>query len=257
MSIITLTTDLGLKDYYVSAIKGAIFSQLPNIQVVDISHQIPSYNIQDAAFVLKNAFAYFPSGTIHIIAVKDEYSINTPHVIVQANNHFFISADNGVFSLLLDEAPQKIIEIPLNSSNEHPTFPAKDVFVKAACDIAKGNPIDNLGKTKTALLQRIPFRAANTDSMIKGSVTYIDSYGNVITNISEKLFNQIGKGRSFSIEFARNEITKLSKSYNDEREGDILALFNTSEMLEIAMNNDKASSMLNLKLNDSITIHFS
>ncbi|MGQ0827202.1 MAG: SAM hydrolase/SAM-dependent halogenase family protein [Bacteroidota bacterium] len=252
MAIITLTTDLGLKDYYVSAIKGAIISRLPDVTLLDVSHQIPTYNIQDAAFVLKNSYPVFPEGSIHIIGVKAEYSPQSPHVIVFANGHYFIAADNGIFSLLLDKNPEKIIELDTNAS----TFPTRDIFAVIACRIAKGELIEQMGKPKTALLERMPFRATSMADMIRGTVVYIDSYGNVMTNISRGLFNEIGKNREFIIEFARYEISKMSKAYNDVPEGEILALFNATGHLEIAMNNDKANSMLNLKLNDTITIRF-
>jgi len=255
MAIITLTTDLGLKDYYVSAIKGAILGQLPDVSIVDISHQIPTYNIQDAAYILKNAYSNFPKGSIHIIGVKSEYSPETPHVIVKADGYYFISADNGIFSLLLDTPPEAIFEINQGESFTT-TFPTRDIFAKVASYIASGGNPETISKTKNNLLERMPFRAASIGDMIKGTVIYIDSYGNVMTNISKQLFQEVGKGRNFTIEFARYEINKLSKSYNNEREGEILALFNASNQLEIAMNNDKASSMLNLKLNDTITIHF-
>lgn len=252
MAIITLTTDLGLKDYYVSAVKGAIFSQIQNINIVDISHQIPTYNIQDAAYILKNAYPNFSKGSIHIIGVKAEQSSISSHVIVFSDGHYFISADNGIFSLLLDTPIDNIIELPSSIS----TFPTRDIFAKAACQIAKGTDIKELGQTKSDLLERLPFRATSMGDMIRGTVIYIDSYGNVMTNISETLFDQIGKGREFIIEFARYEISRLSKTYNDAPEGEILALFNSTNQLEIAMNSDKANSMLNLKLNDTITIRF-
>lgn len=252
MAIITLTTDLGSKDYYVSAIKGAIISQLPDVTLVDVSHQIPTYNIQDAAFVLKNSYPSFPKGSIHVIGVKAEYSQQSPHVIVFANGHYFIAADNGIFSLLLDMDPEKIIELNASAS----TFPTRDIFAQTACRIAKGEAIEQMGKPKIALLERIPFRATSMADMIRGTVVYIDSYGNVMTNISRQLFNEIGKGREFIIEFARYEISKMSKAYQDVPEGEILALFNATGHLEIAMNSDKANSMLNLKLNDTITIRF-
>lgn len=255
MAIITLTTDFGLKDYYVSALKGAILSELPDVTIIDISHQVPTYNIQDAAYVLKNAYTSFPKGSIHIIGIKSEYSLQTPHVIVEANEHYFISTDNGIFSLLFDSTPDKIIELTIDE-DKHTTFAARDVFVKAACHIARGGTPETIGKTKIALLERMPFRAVSMGDMIRGTVNYIDSYGNVMTNITEQLFKEVGKGRSFTIEFARYEIAQISQKYTDVREGEILALFNASGQLEIAMNNDKASSMLNLKLNDTITIHF-
>ncbi len=255
MAIITLTTDLGLKDYYVGAIKGTILSQFPEVTIVDISHQIPTYNIQDAAYILKNAYPNFPEGSVHIIGVKAEHSKETPHVIVLANGHYFVGADNGIFSLLLDTAPEKIVEINTDETALH-SFPTRDVFAKVACHLAKRNVIEEIGHVTSSLMERMPFRAASMEDMIRGSVVYIDSYGNVMTNIHNLLFKQIGKGRKFIIEFARYEINRLSNSYSDVPEGEALALFNSGNYLEIAMNSGKADSLLGLKLNDSITINF-
>jgi S-adenosylmethionine hydrolase len=255
MAIITLTTDLGLKDYYVSAVKGTILSQFPEVTIVDISHQIPTYNIQDAAYILKNAYTNFPAGSIHIIGVKAEHSKETPHVIVFANGHYFVGADNGVFSLLLDNPPEKIAEINTDDNVLH-SFPTRDVFAKAACHIAKGGAIEDIAHAAFSLMERMPFRAASMEDMIRGSVVYIDSYGNVMTNINHSLFKQIGKDRKFIIEFARYEINRLSHSYSDVPEGEALAIFNSGNYLEIAMNSGKADSLLGLKLNDSITINF-
>ena len=254
MAIITITTDLGLKDHYVSSIKGAILSRLPGVTIIDISHQIPTYNIQDAAYILKNAYPNFPKGTIHLIGVKSEQSNQSSHVIVYADGHYFISSDNGVYSLLLDVNIDKIIELPSTVS----TFPTKDVFALVAIQLASGATMESLGKPKDNLLERMPFRAASMGDTIRGTIEYIDSYGNVMCNVSETLFNQVGKGREFKIEFARAryEIGKISKTYSDVPEGEILALFNSANQLEIAMNSDRANSMLGLKLNDSITIHF-
>ncbi len=251
MAIITLTTDLGLKDHYVGAIKGAILSQIPDASIIDISHQVPIYNIQDASYIIKNAYPNFPKGSIHIIGIKAEQTKQSSHVIVFSDGHYFIGADNGIFSFL-DTAIDKIIELPATIS----TFPTRDVFALVASEMAGGKKIEEFGKEKENLLERMPFRATTMSDMIRGTVEYIDSYGNVMCNISQNLFNQIGKGRGFKIEFARYEILKMSKTYNDVPEGEILALFNSANQLEISMNSDRANSMLNLKLNDSITIRF-
>ncbi len=251
MAIITLTTDLGLKDHYVSAIKGSILNNIPEVIIIDISHQIPTYSIQDAAYILKNAYPNFPKGSIHIIGIKTEQTNQSSHVIVFSDGHYFIGADNGIFSFL-DTAIDMIIELPVVIS----TFPTRDVFAIVASAIAKGAKIEELGKPKENLLERMPFRAASMGDMIRGTVEYIDSYGNVMCNITQTLFTQVGKGREFKIEFARYEILKISKTYNDVPEGEILALFNAANQLEISMNSDRANSMLNLKLNDSITIRF-
>jgi S-adenosylmethionine hydrolase len=123
--------------------------------------------------------------------------------------------------------------------------------------LANGVSLESIGKPKQNLLQRLPFRATSMGDNIRGSIVFIDSYGNVITNIDRNLFDQIGKGHPFIIELARNnQIDRISNEYNEVPEGEILALFNASNHLEIAMRNGKVSGMLNLKLNDSITIRF-
>ncbi|MGZ6540299.1 MAG: SAM hydrolase/SAM-dependent halogenase family protein, partial [Bacteroidia bacterium] len=223
MAIITITTDLGLKDHYVSSIKGAILSRLPDAAIVDISHQIPTYNIQDAAYILKNAYPNFPKGTIHLIGVKSEQNHQSSHVIVFADGHYFISSDNGIFSLLLEVPIDKIIELPANIS----TFPTRGIFAVNAVMLASGTPLESLGRSKENVLERMPFRAASMGDIIRGTIEYIDSYGNIMCNVSKDLFNQVGKGREFKIEFARYDINKISKTYSDVPEGEILALFNS------------------------------
>lgn len=256
MSIITLTTDFGLKDHYVGSVKGAILKQLPGATIIDISHQIEKFNIQDAAFILKETYPDFPPDTVHIIGLLTEFRNTGGYVAVQCNGHFFIAADNGIFSLLFDEIPTKIVEIPMESKINL-SFPVRDIFVPFACKLANGEDMETLGKSKQNLLQRLPFRATSMGNIVRGSIVFVDSYGNVITNIDRNLFDQIGKGQPFIIELARsNQIERISAEYNDVAEGEILALFNASNYLEIAMRNGKISSMLNLKLNDSITIRF-
>lgn len=256
MAIITLTTDFGLKDHYVGSLKGAILKQLPNASIIDISHQIEKFNIQDAAFILKETYPDFPEKTVHIIGLLTEFRNTGGYIAVQNKGHFFIGADSGIFSLLFEEPPEKIIEIPVDP-NQNLSFPVRDVFVPIACMLASEVDIEAIGKPKQNLLQRLPFRATSMGNIIRGSIVFVDSYGNVITNIDRKLFNMIGKGQPFIIELARsNQIERLSAEYNGVAEGEILALFNSSNHLEIAMRNGKISSMLNLKLNDSITIRF-
>ncbi len=255
MAIITLTTDFGLKDHYVGAIKGAIYSQFPEVTIVDISHQVEKYNLLDASHILKASYPDFPKSTIHIIGVNTELKNSGGYAVVEYNGHFFIGADNGIFSLLFEETPQKIREI-VPEENQKLSFPVRDIFAKTACLLAQGVPFESIGKPKDSLLQRIPFRAASMGDNIRGSFVYVDSYGNVSTNIDKRLFEQVGKGRPFIIELARHSIDRLSKEYSEVPEGEVLALFNASDFLEIAMRNGKAGSMLNLKINDSITVRF-
>jgi S-adenosylmethionine hydrolase len=257
MSIITLISDFGLKDHYVSSVKGAILNQLPTATIIDISHQIEKYNIQGAAFILKETYLNFPEKTVHIIGILTEMKNTGGYIAVEHNEHFFIAADNGIFSLLFEETPKKIIEIPIDSKLNL-SFPVRDIFATIACKLAAGAEIESIGKPKDDLLQRLPFRATSMGNIIRGSVVYVDSYNNVVTNIDRTLFDQVGKGQPFIIEFALgNQIEKISREYTDVPEGEILALFNASNYLEIAMRIGDVSGLLNLKLNGSITIRFS
>jgi S-adenosylmethionine hydrolase len=256
MSIITLTSDFGLKDHYVGAVKGAILTRIPSATIVDISHLVEKYNIQDTAYILKEAFTSFPENTIHIIGIHTEHKNTGGYVAVKHKGHYFISADNGIFSLLFEDYPETVVQIPVDTSLNM-SFPTRDIFVPIACKLAQGTPIQELGIPKESLLQRLPFRASSVGNIIRGTVVYIDSYGNVITNIGKSLFEQVGKKQPFIIELARsNQIDKISTEYNSVPEGEILALFNSSGYIEIAMRNARVSNMLNLKLNDSITVRF-
>ncbi len=256
MAIITLTTDLGLKDYYVSAVKGSILSQFPEVTIVDVSHQIPSFNIQEAAYVLKNSYPNFPEGTVHIIGVNAEIAEQSPPIALEVSGHYFIGADNGIFSLLFDKIPDKIVELTIQYDSTHPTFPTRDIFAKAACHLARGGKLDLIGILRSGVNERILFRPVTLGDNLRGSIIYIDSYNNVVTNITHNLVKEISKGRRFSIHFGSHEIEKLSKTYQDVIEGEILALFNAAGHLEIAMNRGKASQLLNLHMGDTITLLF-
>ena len=257
MSIITFTSDFGLRDYYVSAVKGCIYRQKPDAIIVDISHDIEKHNIQSAAHVLSNAYPAFPKKTVHIIGVSTELANGKGYVAVEHNDHYFITSDNGIFSLMFEEQPTNIIEIPVTDANINQSFPVKDVFINAAISLANGLNISSLGKPKEKLRQSLPFRASSHGNIIRGAVIYIDSYNNAITNIDKKLFEQVGKNASFVIEFARGyQIDKLSNNYSEVPPGEVLALFNASGYLELAIRQGNISGLLKLELNTSITIEF-
>ena len=213
MSIITLISDLGNKDYYLPSLKANILSQIDNINIVDISHEIDHFNILQGALVLKNCFRDFPRETVHIIAIDDELSIDNDHVAVYAHGHYFIGADNGFFSVLLDDfKPDKIVSLNINQKTDYLTFASRDVFVTAACHIKRGGTLELIGKeiddfrVKKNLLN--PVIESN---IIKGVVTYIDNYGNVITNID---FNTFEKTEEVVIfQFYLEEKTKKLKKY--------------------------------------------
>jgi S-adenosyl-L-methionine hydrolase (adenosine-forming) len=255
MPIITFTSDFGLRDNYVASVKGRIYSRKPEVVIVDISHDIEKHNTQSAAHVLSSAFKYFPEKTIHIIGVSSEIIKGGGYVVVEHQNHFFISADNGIFSLMFEETPSKIIELKSDIINR--SFPVLDVFVDAAVSIANGADMMSLGQPKEKLLQYLPFKSSSNGNIIRGAVVYIDSYNNAITNIDKTLFDRVGKGQPFVIEFARGyQIESISNDYSDVPPGEVLALFNSSGYLELSMRHGNICGLLKLELNASITIEF-
>ncbi len=256
MPVITLTTDSGYKDFYVAVIKGGIVSRIPGCQIIDISHHIDSFDIQKAAFILKNSYKAFPQGTVHLLGVNAIPGWQQPLVAIKANGHYFTGPDNGIFSLM-ELMPEIVIELD-HKAGIFKSFPAADVLVNASCELAKGTDIATLGKHKDGLYERTMFRPVSEHSFLRGTVIHIDSYGNVITNITRELFDQIGQGRKFQINLRRSDynIDEISSHYNDVPEGEKLALFGFSGYLEIALNKGNAAGLLNMRLNDALRIEF-
>jgi S-adenosylmethionine hydrolase len=184
MPIITLTTDFGLKDHFVGAIKGHIYKELPEATIVDISHQISPFHIQECAYLLKNAYKAFPEGSIHIVGVDSEKTSENTHLAVLVDNHYFITADNGVISLIIEEVnPDKIVEIQLPNLTED-SFPVLGVFVQVACHLARGGTLEVIGKPFSDIraIKELTPSVTNNGNTILGSVLYIDNYGNVVSN---------------------------------------------------------------------------
>ncbi len=274
MPIITLTTDFGLKDPYVGALKGTIFSKIPDITIVDISHQISPFNAMEAAYVIRNAYESFPEGSIHIIGVDIEQTPEKKHIVALINNHYFICPDNGIISLIAADNPlQKVVEITIH--NKVVDRSAMATFVFVASHIAKGGALEILGKPLSSIVisrEMQPFIHENTGKII-GSVVYIDNYGNIISNITRDLFQVFRKERDFEVLASRYVFNKIHDTYSgfvdfsiDKQsrydDGKKLALFNQSGFLEIALYRSNlttvggASSLLGLKYRDQITIKF-
>lgn len=275
MSLITLTTDFGLKDHSVGAVKGAIYTELPEAIIVDISHQITPFNIAETAYVLKNSYKSFPEGTVHIIGVDSELNDETNHIALKLDNHYFVCPNNGVISMIASEfRPEKIVEINIHDRVES-SFPVLDVFVKVACHLKRGGSLDVIGKVVSdfKIIKDLQPIISVDNKKITGSVIYIDNYGNIITNINRKLFNQIGKGRAFEMLVGRYSFNKIHEKYSDivdfnlpsderHHDGSKLSIFNSEELIEIALYRSNldtvggASSLLGLKYRDQLTITF-
>ena len=257
MAIITLTTDLGDKDIYQAALKGSILKLLPTVNIVDITNSVAAYNIQQAAFILKNSFYYFPDLTVHLIGIDTVYNEYTKYLAVRYKNHYFVGADNGIFSLMFDKDPEEMVEINIMQDLKFLHFPLADIFVKAACHLAQGGSLNQIGVPVNEIEHKMNLQPVIEKNLIKGGVIYIDSFQNVITNITKELFNTVQRGRRFTLSFKRNEtITDLCWHYNEVPEGEKLCLFGISDHLEIAINKGNAAGLLGLSLGDTVVIDF-
>jgi len=257
MAIITLTTDLGDKDIYQAALKGSILKLLPTVNIVDITNSVAAYNIQQAAFILKNSFHYFPDATVHLIGIDTVFNTGTRYLAVKYRNHYFVGADNGIFSLMFDKDPDEMVEINIMQDLKFLHFPLADIFVKAACHLAKGGTLAEIGLPVNDIDKKMNLQPVLEKSLIKGVVIYIDSFQNVITNITKEFFNKVQQNRRFTLSFKRNEtISQLSWHYNEVPEGEKLCLFGISDHLEIAINKGNAAGLLGLNLGDSVIIDF-
>ena len=275
MSVITLITDFGTKDHYVGSVKGALYSELNDLRIVDISHSISPFNIIEAAYIIENSYKNFPIGSIHIIGVDSEKTPEQNHLVIKLDGHYFICADNGILSLLTAKIkPEKIINI--NVHNELPTtFSVLDVFVKIAAHIYRGGSIDLVG-SKIEKLKELyninPILNEKTNEII-GNVIYVDNYENVVTNITKKIFQDFGKSRNFEINARNYKFKQIVKSYSEAIRFDInkelrkeigkkIALFNKSDYLELSiyksnpLSSGGASSLFGLNYRDIIIIKF-
>lgn len=258
MAIITLTSDWGTTDYYVAAVKGTILSLLPNAIIVDVTHNIEPFNIAQAGFTLKNCYKSFPEGTIHIIGVETIESCEHPHVVVKAEGQYFISTDNGIFSHILDGKFDEAVYIDVPQDTDFFTFATRDRYAKVAAMIANGEPLSNIGAKREKLNVGGAFCAVAKGNAIEGVVMHIDSYDNLITNISKEMFETERRGRNFSIKVKGELYTveEISDSYLDVDVVDLVAIFGTHGFLELALNQAKLASLCGIEQGSTIKVVF-
>jgi len=274
MSIITLTTDYGLKDHFAGILKGKIFSILPETNIVDITHTIDKFNILEASYLLSVSYSHFPKGTVHVVCVDASRNADTMHIAMLYDGHYFIGADNGIFGGLTNKLnAEKIVQINIherliNGSSD------LDVFATVATHLAKGGEMNVIGAPITEIKKMnvlVPIVEQNAQS-IRGNVVYIDDFGNCVTNISKNYIEEIAKGRDYSVRFSVYTIKKVKNNYSDFKnnstaalksmEGNEMALFNQDDFLEIAIyrsnptRSGSAHTLLGLKMQDVVIVEF-
>lgn len=258
MHIITLTSDWNENDHYVASLKGKILSACPGTQIIDINHRIKSFNSSHAAYIVRNSYKHFPDNTIHIIAVNSEPAPGRDLLAAKKDNHYFLCADNGILGLLGDTEPEEVVTLTDHYKEDSDTFIALSVFAKVACELSEGTPLSKLGSPADSYDRQIPLRATIENLTITGSVIHVDSYQNAITNISRELFQRVGDGKAFEIfvQSKHYKIKSINKRYNETEEGELLAIFNSSGLLEIAIRNGNAAGLMKLNTNSTIRVEF-
>lgn len=254
--LVTLTSDWGTKDHYIAVVKGRILQAVQAVSILDITHDIAPFDLNQAAFVIRNTYKEFPEGTIHVIAVNSEPFSDRPFVMVRADGYIFIGTDNGIFPLFLRKEPDDVTEIAIDKSMNL-TFPALDVFTRVVIDLLKGASLEEIGHPRDTLYQLLSHKPVIKGNSITGQVIYIDRYENLVTNISRDFFEEVQQNRRFEITLRGTyTLQSIEKSYGDIEEGQLVAVFNSTGFLEIAVNRGNAKGLLNSGLYSKVTVEF-
>lgn len=248
MPLITLTSDIGSPDYLVAAIKAQLLQLNPDFSIIDISHNIPPFNHPQAAYVCRSAIKHFPNYTYHLILVNLFDKKPEQLLLAFHNNQYLVCADNGLLTMILEETPEMLIGIPLEKGHPLSTTHLAAKMGEVVQQLVNGEPIRNIGNPEPAYIEKRHLRPVLEKDSIEGQIVFIDSFENVIVNITREQFEEQRQGRPFRIVFKRDEfITRISDTYADVPQGDKLALFNSAGYLEIAINKGNAAGLFGLK----------
>ena len=251
MRIITLTTEWQSDDIYQGIIKGKLCSLCPGIIIVDNAHGIQPFDILHASFVVRNTFENYPKGSIHIICIHSEAMKEQDHLVVSSKGHFFIGTDNGLFNLILNTEFDEAVSL-----KREPGLDELEVFARAAADIVGGKKLSEIGKAVSSINERMPLRATLEKDVITGSIIFIDSYGNAISNVTKDVFRRVFEEKEYRIFVQSNKYytDRIVEKYSDVPVGDMLARFNSLDLLEISINGANVSELLSLSVGSVLRI---
>ena len=253
--IITLTTDFGTADGYVGIVKGVILSICENAKIVDISHEIPPWNISAAAWVLANSHSYFPKQTVHVAVVDPGVGSKRRPILIEAKDQVFIGPDNGIFSSVLqDNADAKVFELTESKywmPEVSHSFHARDLFAPVAAHFASGVSSANLGRAVDLdSLVRLPSRELRVNpKRVEGSVSYVDRFGNLITNIKK---DQVRTAALCQV--GKRSIGRIGQSYSWAEQGAPIAFIGSHGYLEIAVSQGRADEKLDAGVNTPVIL---
>jgi len=244
MSIISLITDFGLSDNFVGVMKAVILGINPRVQIVDICHKVKPQYIAEAAFLLKGSFRYFPYGTIHLVVVDPKVGSKRKIIIAKTKDYYFIAPDNGVlWPTLKDGSPIEIVEVINNRYFLKPTsstFHGRDIFAPIAAYVSKEKNIAKFGKRIRTIKELILPHVKIAPKILTGEIIYIDHFGNLISNIDKNMLYNFIRNKNFKISIKNKTIDKVSSNYAAACNLKPLALINSFNCLEIAINGGSA-----------------
>ena len=265
--VITLLTDFGLQDEYIGVMKGAILSINPRVNLVDINHNITRHDIMQAALTVNASFRYFPKGSIHVVVVDPGVGGKRKAICVQQEGHFFVAPDNGVLTMVIQDAKgEKACAITNRKYFLKPvsdTFHGRDIFAPAAAHLSKGIDMLCLGQeiplsNITRLDVPAPFISATNE--LVATVISIDHFGNLVTNISQATFERFkdnARPKEVVIRLGRSKIQGVSRSYNSVKIGSPVAVFGSRNLLEISLNQGDARTHFNARIGQSVRVKLS
>jgi hypothetical protein len=252
--IVTLTTDFGTGDYYVGAMKGAVLEVCPDAEIIDITHDLPTYDILEAAFTLALASAPFPYGTIHVVVVDPAVGTDRRALVVRGDQHYYVAPDNGVLSFIYPKQ-EKLAVYHITSDHyfRRPvsnTFHGRDIFGPCAGALAKGVDAARFGDPIEDFVRlNVPRAQASGEKSWKAMVLKIDRFGNVITSITAEdvpaLFAE--PTPPFKLTVGGKEIARLMPTYSVGEKGEIFAVLGSSGYLEVAANRNPAAKLLGVQ----------
>lgn len=257
--IVTLTSDFGTRDHYVGVMKAVMLGIVPNVRLIDVSHDIRPQDIMAAAWVTKNAAFMFPKGTVHLCVVDPGTGTHRRPIALKMNGHFFVGPDNGLFSLVAEQIPYEAFELTNTSfwrdirSN---TFHGRDIFAPVAAHLARGVAIEELGTPLEALTYfRWASPVADRDG-IQGWVVHIDGFGNLITNISRELLKEVAGDSPLKIYIGSTILRGISATYSSVSDGEPLAYIGSSGFLEVGVNKGNGEQLLSIPKGAPVSIIF-
>jgi S-adenosyl-L-methionine hydrolase (adenosine-forming) len=250
--IITLTTDFGLNDHFVGAMKGVILELAPDAQIIDINHSVQAFDVLDGALTISQAYSYYPSGTVHMVVVDPGVGTARRPIMLTGDRHQFVAPDNGVLSLVYDREERLSVR---HITAEHyflqpssNTFHARDIFSPVAAYLAKGVDPDRFGEEITDYVRfNAPRPKPIDERTLRGVVLKVDRFGNLITNITPQDFPALFEANkpSFKITVGnKGQANRLCNNYAEGTPGEVFGILGSMGYLELAANRGSAFQLL-------------